>query len=163
MCVCSWRAERPRLWRPLLCDASVTTQRSAWCGFLYALSHPRPGLFSSVGQKWAELVLDPLVKFDPRSARVSDPAERNDLRSPDSDQGTLYLVTPTTRPSDPATTSKNAGRITPSARHGPHDPGDRCVSVGHHVNSSNDQARRSRRPPSAARSVRDRPARGLQG
>ena len=32
MSVCSWRADRPRLWRPLLCDASVTTRRSARCG-----------------------------------------------------------------------------------------------------------------------------------
>ena len=26
----SWRAEGLRLWRPLLCDASVTTQRTVW-------------------------------------------------------------------------------------------------------------------------------------
>jgi hypothetical protein len=32
MSVCSWRADRARLWLPLLCDASVTTRRSARCG-----------------------------------------------------------------------------------------------------------------------------------
>jgi len=139
-----------------------TTQRTVWGFFMRCRIRDR-GFSPRSGKNGPTWFLTPCQIRSPIGAGLQPRRTRRPqvsrLRSGDA----VPSVTPTTRPSDPATTSKNAGRITRSARHGPHDPGDRCVSVGHYVNSSNDPARRSRRPPSAARSVRDRPARGLQG
>ncbi len=103
MSVCSWRAERPRLWRPLLCDASVTTQRSARCGFFHALSHPRPGLFSPVGQKWAELVPDPLSNSIPDRRGSPTPPNATTAGLPTPIRGLCTLSHPhdeAERPSD---------------------------------------------------------------
>jgi hypothetical protein len=42
-------------------------------------SHPRPGLFSSIGQKWAELVPDPFDK------RIEDKNQRHSVAVSDPD------------------------------------------------------------------------------